>query len=217
MNSSQASSLYKEQWKYIDISSFQKNLIFDQKIVYENGVKGDQVELVNNYFLDSKCTEKMVLCSIQDAEKNHSELYNKHFNQLANKSISTLVHQNSNNFSGGLFLYIPPNLNVEDVVDIASRIKDIGNKILIERILIIVDANASVNLKKTFFDDKENGQGCINSVVEIIILENASLNFYESNESTKSQAVCSYFIKCHKNSSINFYPLNQKEKVQVAR
>ena len=208
MNSSHTSSLYKEQWKYIDISPFQNNQIFNQKIVYDNGVKGDQVELINNYFLDSKSTKKMVLCSIEDAKNKYSELYNKYFNQLANKSISTLVHQNSNNFSGGLFLYVPPNLNVEDLVDIASRIKDIGNKILIERILVIVDVNASINLKKTFFDDKENGQGCINSVIEIILLENAGLNFYEANESIKSQAVCSYFINCHRNSSLNFYPLN---------
>ena len=209
MDRSQSSLLYKEQWKYIDISLFQNNQIFNQKIVYDNESKSDQIELINNYFLDGESDEKIVLCSIDDAKKNYSELYKKYFNQQAKKSVSDLVYQNSNNFSGGLFLYVPPNLVVEDAIDLESRIKDIGSKILIERILIVIDANASINLKKTFFENEENGKGCINSVIEITILENGNLNFFELNESIKSQAVCSYFIQCHRNSSVNFYPLNQ--------
>ena len=117
MSNKQSSFLYNEQWKYIDISSFQKNKIFNQSIVYDNQVEGEQVELINNCLLDSKHSERIVLCSIEDAKKNHSELYDKYFNQLCNKSISTLISQNSNNFSGGLFLYVPPNLIVEDLIE----------------------------------------------------------------------------------------------------
>jgi len=165
MDRSQSSLLYKEQWKYIDISPFQNNQIFNQKIVYDNASESNQIELINNYFLDGKSNEKIVLCSIDDAKKNYSELYNKYFNQQAKKSVSDLVHQNSNNFSGGLFLYVPPNLVVEDAIDLASRIKDIGSKILIERILIVIDANASINLKKTFFDNIQSPRLILSIVI----------------------------------------------------
>ena len=101
-------------------------------------------EVIYHKMLAALEEKKVVFTSIEMAMKNYPELVKKYFGKIVNNSENKFAALNSAVFSGGSFIYVPPNTTLERPLQSYFRInsKNMGQ---FERTLIIVDDNSSLH------------------------------------------------------------------------
>ena len=104
---------------------------YDSEVIYHNMNK--ELEEKNVIFMDT-----------DSALKKYPELFKKYFNTLVKYNENKFTALNSAVWSGGTFIYIPPNTKLERPLQSYFRInsKNMGQ---FERTLIIVDDNSSLH------------------------------------------------------------------------
>ncbi|MDO5569126.1 MAG: Fe-S cluster assembly protein SufB [bacterium] len=132
---------------------------FDSEVIYHNMIK----ELTD---------KKVIFLDTDTAIKKHPKLFNKYFGTLVKYNENKFTALNSAVFSGGTFIYVPPNTHLDRPLQSYFRInsKNMGQ---FERTLIIVDENSSLHYiegctAKTYTEDALHA-----AVVEIFVEKNA--------------------------------------------
>ena len=151
--------LVKASREYLDGTSCQ----YDSEVVYHNMIK--ELEEKNIIFL-----------STDDALKKYPEIFKKYFGTLVNYSENKFTALNGAVWSGGTFIYIPPNTTLDRPLQSYFRI-DSKNMGQFERTLIIVDDNSSLHYiegctARTYTEDSLHA-----AVVEIFIGKNAKCRY----------------------------------------
>ena len=151
--------LVKASKEYLDGTSCQ----YDSEVVYHNMIK--ELEEKNIIFL-----------STDDALKKYPEIFKKYFGTLVNYSENKFTALNGAVWSGGTFIYIPPNTTLDRPLQSYFRI-DSKNMGQFERTLIIVDDNSSLHYiegctARTYTEDSLHA-----AVVEIFIGKNAKCRY----------------------------------------
>ncbi len=172
-----------EDWRYTNVSAIAKKEFSIAKFVED--VDFDAVEsgsafhfvFVDGYFREelSNLPEKITICSINDALKNHANLLQAKFNQ-AIKQTHGFIDFNTANFTDGLFVHLPKNAILEkslQIIHIATQ-----EAILPTRHVVILDANAKAELIEMFVSPEKKAY-LTNSVSEIFVGENADLTLYK--------------------------------------
>ena len=145
--------------KYLDGVGAQ----YDSEVIYHNMNK--ELKEKNVIFLDT-----------DTALKNHPELFKKYFNTLVKYNENKFTALNSAVWSGGTFIYIPPNTHLDRPLQSYFRInsKNMGQ---FERTLIIVDDNSSLHYIEgctapTYTEDSLHA-----AVVEIFVGKNSTCRY----------------------------------------
>ena len=101
-------------------------------------------EVIYHNMIDELRKKNVIFTSIEDALKNYPEICEKYFGKIVPPSDNKYAALNSCVFSGGSFIYIPPNTTLDRPLQSYFRIsrKDMGQ---FERTLIIVDDNSSLH------------------------------------------------------------------------
>ena len=101
-------------------------------------------EVIYHSMLKELEEKKVVFTSIEMAMKNYPELVKKYFGKIVNNNENKFAALNSAVFSGGSFIYVPPNTKLERPLQSYFRInsKNMGQ---FERTLIIVDDNSDLH------------------------------------------------------------------------
>ncbi|MDD5214896.1 MAG: Fe-S cluster assembly protein SufD [Methylococcales bacterium] len=172
-----------EDWRYTNVSAIAKKELSVAKFVED--VDFDAVEsgsafhfvFVDGYFREelSNLPEKITICSINDALKNHTDLLQSKFNQAIQQPHG-FIDFNTANFTDGLFVHIPKNAILEkplQIIHIATQ-----EAILPTRHVVILDANAKAELIEMFVSPEKKAY-LTNSVSEIFVGENADLTLYK--------------------------------------
>lgn len=151
--------LVKASKEYLDGTSCQ----YDSEVVYHNMIK--ELEEKNIIFL-----------STDDALKKYPEIFKKYFGTLVNYSENKFTALNGAVWSGGTFIYIPPNTTLDRPLQSYFRI-DSKNMGQFERTLIIVDDNSSLHYiegctARTYTEDSLHA-----AIVEIFIGKNAKCRY----------------------------------------
>ena len=104
---------------------------YDSEVIYHNMVKELQ-------------EKKVIFLDTDTALKKHPEIFKKYFNTLVKYNENKFTALNGAVWSGGTFIYIPPNTKLERPLQSYFRInsKNMGQ---FERTLIIVDDNSSLH------------------------------------------------------------------------
>ena len=104
---------------------------YDSEVIYHNMVKELQ-------------EKKVIFLDTDTALKKHPEILQKYFNTLVKYNENKFTALNGAVWSGGTFIYIPPNTKLERPLQSYFRInsKNMGQ---FERTLIIVDDNSSLH------------------------------------------------------------------------
>lgn len=136
---------------------------YDSEAIYHNMTK--ELEEKNIIFLDT-----------DSALKKHPEIFKKYFNTLVKYNENKFTALNGAVWSGGTFIYIPPNTQLDRPLQSYFRInsKNMGQ---FERTLIIVDDNSSVHYIEgctamTYTEDSIHA-----GVVEIFVGKNAKCRY----------------------------------------
>ena len=101
-------------------------------------------EVIYHSMLKELEEKKVVFTSIEMAMKQYPELVKKYFGKIVNNNENKFAALNSAVFSGGSFIYVPPNTKLERPLQSYFRInsKNMGQ---FERTLIIVDDNSDLH------------------------------------------------------------------------
>lgn len=136
---------------------------YDSEVIYHNMNK--ELEEKNIIFLDT-----------DSALREHPELFRKYFNKLVKYNENKFTALNSAVWSGGTFIYIPPNTHLDRPLQSYFRInsKNMGQ---FERTLIIVDDNSSLHYIEgctapTYTEDSLHA-----AVVEIFVGKNSTCRY----------------------------------------
>jgi len=125
---------------------------------------------------ESLKSQGVVFTSLQAALATHGELIQKYFMQLDSKIDSHKISAlHAAAWSGGVFLYIPKNVEVK--VPVQAVFYASGNESgLIPHILIVTEANSSVDYIDNYMSEKDQSM-IQNGIVEIHVGEGSRVNF----------------------------------------
>ncbi len=101
-------------------------------------------EVIYHNMLDEIKKKNVIFTSIEDAMKNYPEIVEKYFGKIVSNDDNKFAALNSAVFSGGSFIYIPPNTTLDRPLQSYFRINS-RNMGQFERSLIIVDDNSSLH------------------------------------------------------------------------
>jgi len=135
---------------------------------------------------------------------NYSELVKEYFEQFAITNKLAALH--SSFLNGGVFLYVPKNVEIKEPVSVLFFFK--GQKVAFSpRILIVVEENSKVDFVCKFYSEEENLFN--NGVVQLFLKENAKATFTSLNMFPKNTidviSSCSYLSN---KSELDFYLTN---------
>ena len=136
---------------------------YESEVIYHNMIKE----------LNEK---KVIFTSIEDAMKKYPELVKKYFGTIVSNKENKFAALNSAVFSGGSFIYIPPNTILDRPLQSYFRInsKNMGQ---FERTLIVVDDNSSLHYVEGCSAPTYSESSLHAAVVEIYVGKNSKCRY----------------------------------------
>ena len=133
-------------------------------------------EVIYHSMLKELEEKKVVFTSIEMAMKNYPELVKKYFGKIVNNNENKFAALNSAVFSGGSFIYVPPNTKLERPLQSYFRInsKNMGQ---FERTLIIVDDNSDLHYIEGCTAPTYSESSLHAAVVEIYVGKNSKCRY----------------------------------------
>ena len=136
---------------------------FESEVIYHNMIKE----------LEDK---NIIFCDTDTALKKYPDLFKKYFNNLVKYDENKYTALNGAVWSGGTFIYIPPNTNLDRPLQSYFRIntKNMGQ---FERTIIIVDDNSQLHYMEGCTAPTYTSDSLHAAVVEIYVGKNATCRY----------------------------------------
>lgn len=136
---------------------------FESEVIYHNMLK----ELVD---------KNVIFCDTDTALKKYPELFQEYFNNLVKYDENKYTALNGAVWSGGTFIYIPPNTTLDRPLQSYFRInsKNMGQ---FERTIIIVDENSDLHYMEGCTAPTYTSDSLHAAVVEIYVKKNAKCRY----------------------------------------
>ena len=133
-------------------------------------------EVIYHNMLEELEKKKVVFTSIEVAMREYPELVKKYFNKIVTNDENKFSALNGAVFSGGSFIYIPPNTTLDRPLQSYFRIncKNMG---LFERTLIIVDDNSNLHYVEGCTAPTYSESSLHAAVVEIYVGKNSKCRY----------------------------------------
>ena len=133
-------------------------------------------EVIYHSMLEEVKQKNVIFTSIEDAMKKYPELVKKYFGKIVSNDDNKFAALNSCVFSGGSFIYIPPNTTLERPLHSYFRInsKSMGQ---FERTLIIVDDNSFLHYVEGCTATTYSDSALHAAVVEIYVGKNSKCRY----------------------------------------
>ena len=133
-------------------------------------------EVIYHNMLEEIKNKNVIFTSIEQAIKLYPDLVKKYFGKIVNTNENKFSALNSAVFSGGSFIYIPPNTKLDRPLQSYFRInsKNMGQ---FERTLIIVDDNSSLHYVEGCTAPTYSESSLHAAVVEIYVGKNSTCRY----------------------------------------
>jgi len=166
-------------WNTIDnnIKCEFKNLgvIDSEKYLDGIGVQYES-EVIYHNMIEELVEKKVIFTSIEMAMKQYPDLIKKYFSKIVSSADNKLAALNGAVFSGGSFIYIPPNTTLDRPLQSYFRINSRGMG-QFERTLIIVDDNSHLHYVEGCTAPTYSDSSLHAAVVEIYVGKNSSCRY----------------------------------------
>lgn len=169
----------KSDWNNIDKSI--KNE-FDNLGVIKSEEKLDGIgvqyesEVIYHNMIEEAKEKNVIFTSIEDAMKNYPDIVKKYFGTIVKNDDNKFAALNGAVFSGGSFIYIPPNTTLNRPLHSYFRINSRGMG-QFERTLIVVDDNSSVHYVEGCTAPTYSDSSLHAAVVEIYVGKNSKCRY----------------------------------------
>ncbi|HEX6066334.1 MAG TPA: Fe-S cluster assembly protein SufD [Longimicrobiales bacterium] len=182
-----------EEWRYTDVSLFKLDKVAlrrsvtpaipaEARAMLDRGAAAGHALVVDGGVVDLRLDESLaakgvILADLQTAAREHSELVEKH---LATDALPATFNKfaalNAALWSGGVFLYIPRGVRIDDPIRVARYITE-GGVAVLPRTLIVADEGSHVGYVEEFMspDFKVPTFSC--GAVEVIAGNSANVQY----------------------------------------
>lgn len=128
--------------------------------------------------IDEKLKDKGVIIeNIVEATHNHPELVEKYFMQDGVKvDENKLTAFHTAMLNGGLFVYVPKDVHIEDPVQMVL-LHDDEKASLVNHVLIVADKGSEITYVENYLSNVEETEEQINIVSEVVALDNAKVTY----------------------------------------
>src|SRR5690625_3632111 len=133
-------------------------------------------EVVYHQIREDLEAQGVLFLDTDTALKEHPELFQEYFGTVSPPGDNKFAALNSAVWSGGSFIYVPPNVHVEIPLQAYFRINT-ENMGQFERTLIIVDEGSSVHYVEGCTAPIYSSDSLHSAVVEIIVKKNAKVRY----------------------------------------
>ncbi len=157
--------------------TFNKLGIIEAEQKYLAGIGAQyESEAIYHNMLSELVEKNVIFCDTDTALKKYPELFQKYFNKLVKYDENKYTALNGAVWSGGSFIYIPPNTTLDRPLQSYFRINSV-NMGQFERTIIIVDDNSTLHYMEgctapTYSEDSLHA-----AVVEIYVGKNAKCRY----------------------------------------
>ena len=119
----------------------------------------------------------VILTDIFTAIREHSDLVGKYFMKEAVRAEEhKLTSLHAALLNGGVFLYVPKNVEIEEPVQVVF-IHDDEQASLFNHVLVVADTSSKVTYVENYFSTVPHANGLANIVSEVIAEDNASITY----------------------------------------
>lgn len=156
----------------VDQAAQQRNLLVqtNSSVVY--------VELA-----EELAKQGVIFTDMDTAVEQHAELVQKYFNKLL-PTDNKLLAYHSSIMSGGVFLYIPKNVNVELPIQAIFNLAE-GQSVIAPRVLIVADTHSSVTYVDNYINTTQDA-AVQNGAVEIFVGDGARVRYTSVHDLSQS-------------------------------
>ena len=133
-------------------------------------------EVIYHNMIEELVEKKVIFTSIEMAMKQYPDLVKKYFSKIVSNADNKLAALNSAVFSGGSFIYIPPNTTLDRPLQSYFRINSRGMG-QFERTLIIVDDNSHLHYVEGCTAPTYSDSSLHAAVVEIYVGKNSTCRY----------------------------------------
>lgn len=158
-------------------NTFDKIGIIEAEKKYLGGVSTQfESEVIYHNMLDEVKKKGIIFTDTDTALKEHPDIFKKYFNTLVKYNENKFTALNGAVWSGGSFIYIPPNTKLDRPLQSYFRIntKDMGQ---FERTLIIVDDNSELHYIEGCTAPTYTTDSLHAAVVEIFVGKNSKCRY----------------------------------------
>ncbi len=170
----------KDDWNKLPCEitdTFNKIGLIDAEKKYLDGVKAQyESEVIYHSMLEELEAKNVIFCDTDTALKKYPDLFKKYFNNLVKYDENKYTALNGAVWSGGTFIYIPPNTTIDRPLQSYFRIntKNMGQ---FERTIIVVDENSSLHYMEGCTAPTYTSDSLHAAVVEIYVMKNAKCRY----------------------------------------
>ena len=133
-------------------------------------------EVIYHSMLEELEKKNVIFTSIEYAFKNHFDIVEKYFGKIVSNNENKFAALNGAVFSGGSFIYIPPNTTLDRPLQSYFRINS-RNMGQFERTLIVVDDNSSLHYIEGCTAPTYSESSLHAAVVEIYVGKNSKCRY----------------------------------------
>ena len=165
-----------DNWKDVPEDAktvFEKVGLIDAEKKYLSGVGAQfESEVIYHNMLEELIKKNIIFCDTDTALKKYPDLFKKYFNKLVKYDENKYTALNGAVWSGGTFIYVPPNTKLDRPLQSYFRIntKNMGQ---FERTIIIVDENSELHYMEGCTAPTYTSDSLHAAVVEIYVGKNA--------------------------------------------
>jgi len=208
-------TIKNEEWKYTNLLPILKNDY--QLSVKQSTVTKPQLDeyiltdtdtylmvFVNGQYSDSLSrinTKNIIICTLDQAEKQHPELLKNYWGKCLPKEPDSLASLNTALSQDGTFIFIPKNTLVEKPIQIVYLTNEVSQDLFLQtRNLIVAQDNTQVQITERHqnIDQKEV---FTNSLTEIYAQDNVVIDFYKiQNDKQSCSLIDNTWVKQGKNT-----------------
>jgi len=175
-----ATDSVKDNWKDIPkniYNTFDKLGLPEAEEKYLCGIGAQyESEVIYHNMLDILKEKNIIFCDTDTALKKYPKLFKKYFNNLVKFDENKYTALNGAVWSGGTFIYIPPNTKLDRPLQSYFRINS-QNMGQFERTLIIVDENSELHYMEGCTAPTYSTDSLHAAVVEIYVAKGAKCRY----------------------------------------
>ncbi len=156
---------------------FDKVGLIDAEKKYLSGVGAQfESEVIYHNMIEELTKKNVIFCDTDTALKKYPELFKEYFNNLVKYDENKYTALNGAVWSGGTFIYVPPNTKLDRPLQSYFRIntKNMGQ---FERTVIIVDENSELHYMEGCTAPTYTSDSLHAAVVEIYVKKNAKCRY----------------------------------------
>jgi len=115
------------------------------------------------------------------AVENHPELVEPHLGRIVDSGTDVFASANDAHWTGGAFVHVPRGVTVSAPI-LLTAISDAAGTGLHRRTLIVLEEGAEAEVWEQYLSGSVDGEAMVNTVVEIVVGQNARLRFVSGQD-----------------------------------